>query len=216
MNDLNTLLERAAGPVATPVDARADLARGQRALARTRRRRGAVGLAGVAAAGVVGIGAVRVLTPDHGQGDEPATAKAKDSHHARSGGGVSLLAQPFAAGPFTFDQAPEGWEVQGSYPQGVTIAPVGFPDQEPLSFEGKLVIMFDGNPLGGHKVELDGRAYGVSEDSDYTTIAVRTRADEPSGVVRIQYPTDAGWTRDTMLAFLAGVHVGAGAQQGLG
>ena len=47
MNDLNTLLERAAGPTAAPVDAYADLTRGHRALARTRRRRSAVGLLGV-------------------------------------------------------------------------------------------------------------------------------------------------------------------------
>ena len=42
MNDLNTLLERAAGRrPGRPVDAHADLTRGHRALSRTRRRRGA-------------------------------------------------------------------------------------------------------------------------------------------------------------------------------
>jgi hypothetical protein len=35
-------------------------------------------------------------------------------------------------------------------------------------------------------------------------------------MVRIQYPTGTGWTRETMLGFLASVHVGPGAQQGLG
>ena len=128
-----------------------------------------------------------------------------------------LLAQPFEAGPYTFDATPEGWEVQGANPTAVTIAPVGFPDQEPLSFVGKLVILFDGNPLGGgEQVELDGRAFRVSASEDNTTIATRTRPDEPAGVVRIQYPSDAGWTRETMLDFLAGVHVGSGAQQGVG
>jgi hypothetical protein len=58
MDSLTTLLDRAAGPVPPP-DAAGDLARGRRALARTRRRRGAFGLLGVTAASVVGVGAVR-------------------------------------------------------------------------------------------------------------------------------------------------------------
>jgi hypothetical protein len=211
MNDLNTLLERAAGPVTGPVDARADLTRGHRALSRTRRRRGALGLAGVAAAGVVGAGLSRLASPD------PERTHAAEGHHQKSAG-VALLAQPFAAGPYTFDATPAGWEVQGSYPQGVTIAPVGFPDQEPLSFEGKLVIMFDANPPTGAQASLDGRTFWVEDDTGggYTSIATLTRAGEPAGVVRIQYPSGTGWTRDTMLEFLAGVHVGEGAQQGVG
>jgi hypothetical protein len=211
MNDLNVLLDRAAGPALAPVDPYADLTRGHQALARTRRRRRALGMAGVAALGVVGLGLDRVVV----NGDDVAADNAK-THH-RESSGVTLLAQPFAAGPYTFDQTPQGWEVQGSYPQGVTIAPVGFPDQQPLSFLGKLVILYDGNPLGhGDKAEVDGRTLVVSQSEDYTTIAARTRPGEPAGVVRIQYPTDTGWTRDTMLAFLAGVHVGGGAEPGLG
>ena len=98
----------------------------------------------------------------------------------------------------------------------MTIAPVGFPDQEPLSFVGKLVILFDGNPLSGEQVERDGRTFWVHGDSGYTTIATPTRPGEPTGNVLIQFPDDTGWTRDTMLAFLGGVHVGPGAQQGVG
>jgi hypothetical protein len=209
MNDVNTLLERAAGPAVVPVDAHADLTRGHRALSRTRRRRSAIGLAGVAAAGIAGVGVSRVVAPDDGP------SRATESHR---GGGVSLLAQPFVAGPYTFDSTPEGWEVQGSYPQGVTIAPVGFPDQQPLSFVGKLVIMFDGEPPFGDPVELDGRTFWVSDDGGggATAISTRTRAGEPTGMVRIQYPADAGWTRATMLLFLAGVHVGQDAQQAVG
>jgi hypothetical protein len=211
MNDLNTLLDRAAGPVTAPVDAHADLTRGHRALSRTRRRRAAAGLIGVAAAGVVGVGIARVTDPD-GQvaADNTPTRHQKDT-------GITFLAQPFEAGPYTFDQTPEGWEVQGANATAVTIAPIGFPDQQPLSFVGKLVIMFDGNPVGrGDEVDIGGRTFVVSQSQDYTTIATSTRPDEPTGVVRIQYPSDTGWTRDNMLLFLAGVHVGAGAQQGLG
>jgi len=211
MNDLNSLLERAAGPTGAPVDAHADLTRGHRALSRTRRRRGALGLVGVAAAGVVGVGIARVTDPG---GD--VAADRTQTHHPVKGTGITFLAQPFEAGPYTFDQTPVGWEVQGAYPQGVTIAPVGFPDQEPLSFVGKLVILFDGNPLSGEKLQRDGRTFWVHGDSGYTTIATPTRPGEPTGNVLIQFPDDTGWTRDTMLTFLASVHVGPGAQQGVG
>jgi len=208
MNDLNTLLERAAGPATARVDAYADLTRGHRALSRTRRRRAAAGLLGVATAGVVGVGAVRLVQPE-----SVGPHRAVESTRT---GGISFLAQPFEAGPYTFDATPEGWEVQGVHATAVTIARVGFPDQDPDSFLGKLVILFDGNPLTGEQVTYLGRTVYVTNDAGYTTMSTRTRADEPAGVVRIQYPDDAGWTRDTMLAFLAGVHVGPGAQQGVG
>ena len=207
MNNIADLLDRAAGPATAPVQADADLARGHRALARTRRRRGALGLLGLAVAGVAGVGVARYVGPDEGP------SRAVERQHAP---GIRLLAQPLEAGPYTFDATPEGWEVQGVTPQAVTIAPVGFPDQEPLSFVGKLVILFDGNRPSGDRVDLDGRTFWVREGEGYTTIATRTRAGEPEGVVSIQYPSGTGWTRETMLAFLAGVHLGAGAQQGVG
>ena len=120
------------------------------------------------------------------------------------------------AGPYTFDSTPRGWEVQGVTPSAVTIAPVGAADQDPNSFLGKLVIMFDGNPLSGETVERGGRTFWVNDDSDYTTIATPTLAGEPAGNVLIQFPEDTGWTNDTMLEFLAGVHVGEGAALGVG
>ena len=210
MNDLNTLLDRAAGPIAVPVDPAGDLTRGHRALSRTRRRRAAAGLVGVAAVGAVGLGVTRLTDP---QQTAPPTAEDTNKEDT----GVRLLAQPTTAGDYTFDRTPEGWEVQGAYPQGVTIAPVGFPDQEPLSFVGKLVILYDQNPLGGgDQVDLDGRPLVIREGDGYTMISTPTRPSEPEGVVRIQYPSDAGWTRDTMLEFLAGVHLGPGAQPGVG
>ena len=209
MNDLNTLLDRAAGPATVPFDARADLTRGRRALSRTRRRRAAGGLLGVTAASVVGIGAFRMAQPD-------STQPQRAVESTRTGGGISFLSQPFVAGPYTFDQTPVGWEVQGANPQGVTIAPVGFADQDPLSFLGKLVIMFDGNEPSGEKVDLDGRTFWVNSDFGYTTIATPTVAGEPDGNVLIQFPDNTGWTRDTMLTFLAGVHVGPGAQPAVG
>jgi hypothetical protein len=212
MNDLNTLLGRAAGPADhnAPLDVHADLSRARRALSRTRRRRSAAGLMGVAAAGVLGVGVVRYTGPDHGPQqavEKPADPKAD---------GISFLAQPLEAGPYTFDATPEGWEVQGVSPSAVTIAPVGFADQEPSSFVGKLVIMFHGNPVSGEQVERDGRTFWIHHNDGYTMIDTLTLPGEPAGKVQIQFPSDTGWDRDSMLTFLGSVHVGEGAQQGLG
>jgi hypothetical protein len=211
MNDLNALLDRAAGPTVAPVDAHADLARGRRALSRTRHRRGALGLACVAAAGVVGVGAPRLGD----RGSDVAADSPADT--------TPSVATPWAppgpdltAGPYTFPAIPQGWEIQGHRAQVVTIAPVGFADQEPLSFAGKLVIMYDQNPPAGQRVERDGRTFFVDASGDTASVAVRTRAGEPDGEVVIQYPTSTGWTVDDMIAFLAGVQVGPGALPGLG
>jgi hypothetical protein len=35
-------------------------------------------------------------------------------------------------------------------------------------------------------------------------------------MIRVQFPDGAGWGEETMLRFLAGVHVHEGAQQGVG
>ncbi len=78
------------------------------------------------------------------------------------------------------------------------------------------IILFDGNRPSGRQLEHEGRLFWVSGDSGYTALATRTRDDEPAGVVRIQYPDGAGWDLDSMVAFLASVHVGPGARQGLG
>ncbi len=151
MNDLNALLERAAGPTSAPVDGYADLTRAQRALSRTRRRRRALGLAGVATAGVVGVGLVRL--PHRG---DTAEDRAGHGQVSSEPPGSATIGTPWArpgpdltAGPYTFPAIPQGWEVQGHRPQLVTIAPVGFADQEPLSFPGKLVIGYDQNPPSG-------------------------------------------------------------------
>jgi hypothetical protein len=207
MNDLNALLERAAGPTSAPVDGYADLTRARRALSRTRHRRRALGLAGVATAGVVGLGVDRLS--DRG-----------DVATDRTGAAATPTSTPAAAdvtaGPYTFPALPDGWEVQGAGPQVVTIAPVGFPDQQPLSFPGKLVIGYDQNPPSGRPVQHDGRTFWVNGGGDTVIISARTRVDEPAGEVTIQYPTSSGWTTDDMITFLAGVHVGPGAQPGLG
>ena len=202
MSDLKRLLEPAAESTRPPVDPVDDLARARRA-ARTRTLR-RVRLAVVTAAVVV-VSAVGLNRP----ADDPAPPAA--------GGHVQLVAATFDADPYTFDLTPSGWHVQSQNAFAVTIAPDdGSTSDDPDVFIGKLVIMFDQNPLSGASVVVDGRRFWVHSDSDYTTLSTSTRQDEPPGVVRIQYPDEAGWTRASMLAFLGSVHVGPGALPGLG
>ena len=208
MSDLKRLLEPAAESTRPPVDPVDDLARARRA-ARTRNGRrlrlGAVAVA-VVTISAVGLGQ---NTPRQTTVDPPA------AHVA--GSQVRLVAASFDADPYTFDLTPSGWHVQSQNAFAVTIAPDdGSTSDDPDVFIGKLVIMFDQNPLSGESVVVDGRRFWVHSDSDYTTLSTSTRQDEPPGVVRIQYPDEAGWTRASMLAFLGSVHVGPGALPGLG
>jgi hypothetical protein len=233
MNDLNTLLERAAGPTTAPVDSHADLARGRRALSRTRRRRGAIGLAGVAAAGVAGVGITRLET-DHGPsgGTEAADHSAGPSQHPtalpshatddRTVAPIVLLAQPTDVGAFSFDQVPEGWEAQEAPPGDdpgvsaalgknlVTFATADFPDKYPENFLGKLVIMFNKTGTFGEQRQVHGRTFWINTHGGgpYTQLYVHTRAGEPPGVLDVQYPDNTGWTQDDMIAFLDGIHLG--------
>ncbi len=215
MNELHHLLDRAAGePVSATADA--DLARGRIALSRTRRRRGAVGLVGLAAASVVGVGATRVLDDTASPRPEADRSVAVDDVSPDTTG-VQLLASPLSAGPYTFATTPEGWSVQGARPQAVTIAPDdGSVSDHPDDFRGKLVIMLDTNRPAGDEVTVDGRTFWLTGDSGYQRVSTRTLPGEPEGVVMVQYPESSGWSVDTMLEFLGSVQVGDGAVPGVG
>lgn len=209
MTDLTDLLDRASDTETTPIPVSADLARAHRALSRRRRNRGLLTAGALCTIGALaGAVAPAVL-------DDPAdrTPTATDDVAPQS---AVLLAADTSAGPYTFGKLPRGWEVQGQYAQGVTIAKIGDPDQEPASFVGKLVIMYDQNPLSGEVTAYDGRDFHVRTSSDTTTVAVATRAGEPEGEVLVQVPTSTGWDVATMIEFLDAVEVGPGAQPGLG
>ena len=207
-HDLKRVLQSAAETDRPGVDPADDLVRAVAAARARTRRRFRIGLAGVASAAVITVGAVTVL--DREPADPGVAAP-------RTTGGVELVSETFEATPYTFDLTPQGWAVQGQRPSTVTIAPTdGSVSDHPDDFVGKLVIMFEANPPGGRPVDLDGRRFWITGDSGYTTISTRTLAGEPAGAVRIQYPDDTGWTEDTMLAFTASVHVGDTAQHGLG
>jgi hypothetical protein len=198
MSDLKRLLEVAAETPSAPVDPDADLARALRAGRARNARRARLATVVLALALVVGLGLGRVAP-------EPQDT------------GVRLVAQRLDADPYTFDLTPKGWHVEAQNPYAVTIVPDdGSASDDPDVFVGKLVILFDQNPLGPTTIESAGRSFAIRSDSEYTTISTATRNGEPPGVVRIQYPDDAGWTRASMLAFLGSVHVGPGALPGLG
>ncbi|WP_129662822.1 hypothetical protein [Phytoactinopolyspora endophytica] len=204
-HDLKHALDVAAGDEPRPADPAADLARAQAAVRARSRRRFRLGVSALATAALVGAASVVVLD---GSPTSPPSAAAAE---------VRLVAEQLDAEPYTFDLTPEGWSVQAQLPSAVTIAPDdGSTSDEPHDFRGKLVIIFDANPPTGRDVEHESRQFWVNENPDYTIISTRTRADEPSGVVSIQYPHNTGWEESAMIEFLASVHVGPGAQHGQG
>lgn len=221
MSDLQRLLDDAATGTGPPPEWAADLGRARTALTRRRRRRYSIGLAGLSTAAVLAVGVVAVVSSDPAVAPGPAAPAGPGAPAAPAApeqGGVRLVAETLEAGPYTFDRAPVGWLVQHVGPFGVTIAPAdGSVDPDPDVFAGKLVILFDGNRLGsGRRTLYDQRRFDIGGDHDYTTISTPTLPGEPAGVVRVQFPDDAGWTIDVMLEFLAHVQVGAGARPGLG
>lgn len=204
-DDLKRALRTVADAERPGVDPADDLARAHTASRARTRRRFRLGLTGATTAVVLAIGASLAVDRSP-SGTQTPTAT-----------GVELVAEPFEAAPYTFDLTPTGWSVQAQRPSAVTIVPDdGSTSSNPDDFRGKLVILFDANPPGGRQLEHDGRRFWVAGDSSYTTLATRSRGDEPRGVVRIQYPDGAGWDRDSMVAFLASVHVGPGARHGHG
>lgn len=207
-HDLKRALQSAAESDRPEVDSADDLTRAVAAARARTRRRFRVGLAGVATAAVVTVGAIAVLDRDPA---DPGVAT------PRTTAGVELVSEQFEATPYTFDLTPTGWSVQAQNPYAVTIVPDdGSTSSDPDVFVGKLVIMFDANRPAGRVIDQEGRRFWVTGDSGYTTLATRTQAGEPAGVVRIQYPTGAGWDERSMVAFLASVHVGPGARHGHG
>jgi hypothetical protein len=208
MTDLTDLLDRASDLESAPMPISADLARAHAALSRRRRNRGLLTVGSLCTVGVL-VGATAPMVLD----------RSSDEHSTVTDGSPAsavLLAAHESAGPYTFGKLPRGWEVQGQFAQGVTIAQIGDPDQEPLSFVGKLVIMYDQNRLSGDVTESEGRDFYVRTSSDITTVAVATRAGEPEGEVLVQVPTSTDWDVATMIEFLDAVEVGPGARPGLG
>src|SRR2546423_295984 len=147
MSDLRTLLHEAAdaGPLDPPsASVDDDLARGRRALTRRRIRRAVTptGLLAAVAAGLLVVGP-QLTTPS-----APIVAPLRAAPVGPPApattvlpAGISLVAyagsQP--AG-YTIDRVPQGWEIQNVDRYSLVIAPIGAKDQDPNSFEGKILI----------------------------------------------------------------------------
>jgi len=211
MTELRDLLDRATAvdDVSHPVAS--DLLRGRAALTRQRRRRS---LGGAAALTVVALAGAGLAGVTHDSGDQgPARP---GTHGSADGTQIRLVAANLDAGVYTIGKVPEGWAVQDENAFRVTIAPTdGSVSDEPDDFAGKLVVMYDQNPLSGKRVAYADRIFYLRGDSGYTTIAVETRTGEPQGEVVVQYP-DSTWSRELMLEFADAIGVGDAAQPGLG
>jgi hypothetical protein len=213
MTDLQTLLFDAGRPGAEPsahvVDG--DLARGRRALARRRLRRGGTRTLLVAAAAVGSL----VVVQAQGVSQSPkhsATPSVRTSP-------IKLVAytgtQPEG---YTVDSVPAGWEIQGVNNYVLTIAAVGDPDRQVDSFAGKLVVMLmskDGSiPTTGSRVAV-GSGSGIVSHLD-PSAAQLFFTDAGGHVLDIQVPPTLHWTDAQMGQFGAAVHVNPTAQNGAG
>jgi hypothetical protein len=222
MSDIHELLSLASEGDTT-FSATDDLNRARGLLIRRRRARAKAVTAGIG--GLAAVAAVGVVVTSSGA---PSHRPAISAHPAAKN--LHLVAADITGGSFSFGKIPDNWEVQrateswvlmipSGKPYGIKVAPSkadlasgkarlvgkGVPHLD--SFEGKLLITFDQYPLTGKTSTVDGRVYEVESDSQYTTISVDTLPGQPKGVVRVQYPTQTGWSQSTLREFLASVTV---------
>lgn len=211
MDDVRSLLERAAGPVA-PVDDQTldtDLARGRRALRRHRVRLVASPVLGAMVIAAVGYGVLA--------GDVPATdtpvAGADEEEVA-----VQLVTFTGEVSGYEVAAVPDGWTVQGATPGYMTIAPKGADDTDPSSFVGKLLVALrsvdeTGTPAG-EQVTVGGKTGHIDRTHAGTTVLIYT--DRGGQEVRIQVPHQLGWGNEDVIAFAEGVVVTGAAVPGRG
>jgi hypothetical protein len=220
MSDIRELLNLASEGDTT-FEASEDLNRARGLLIRRRRTRAKVLTTGVGAlAAFAAIGVVATTSDDPGNNLSISSSPAvKDLH---------LVSADVTGGSFSFGKVPDNWEVQrgtqswvlmipSGKPYGVKVAPNKDdvasgkvrPEAPPHldSFEGKLLITFDQYPLTGNTSTIGGRTYQIDSGDGYTTISVATLPGQPKGVVRVQYPTQTGWSQITLREFLASVTV---------
>jgi len=210
MNDLTDLLDRAVSPVDphAPAAVHGDLTRGRRALARTRVRRSATGLVGVAAAGALGVGLTRQGGHDSTVAvTTPGTPTAKPAPvDPTPYEGLSPQDPPGYDQPgLAFEQAPAGWEVQGITASYVTFGQPG-DDPDPQIIGSKITVSLELNPPFGKARMVDGRTFWVAEDQHHTTVMTLSPGSEPPVLIRAQFGSHR-WDVESALAFVSGVQV---------
>jgi len=198
MTDIAQLLERAVD-LPGHVDPAPDLHRGRRALRRRRTRLAGGSAAILAVLAVVGLAAV---PHDHADGREvpPVTENGGGLVHTRY---------------YDVPPPPDGWQVGTSMPIAVTLVRDGVPDTNPYLFDGKVLVIIGarGEWLGfGSTTEYGGRRFYDNErNDDVSILAVRL---EDGRFLQLQYPRNAGFTREQMIRYLDAVVVNPGACQG--
>jgi hypothetical protein len=237
VTDLRTALARVAGPDGAGPDGAgpdphvvdSDVVRGRRALRRRRTARGAGALVLVtAAAGVVRAAGPadepsRTVAPPPATLVEPSAAPSSlpaSTPPATRAPGVKLVAftgrQPSG---YTVEYVPSGWEIQGANAFALVIAPKGFPDQHPDSFEGKIVVMLrsrddTGEPVGTPVKVGTGTGYVNRAEESFATVL--TYRDTRGNWVQVQVPPSLRWNDQQVARFGEGVTVTRHAEPGRG
>jgi hypothetical protein len=220
MTDIHALLNLASDGD-THVSAIEDLNRARALLIRRRRTRAKLLTTGVGALAAFATIGVVVTNSDEPGNNTPVSV-------SPAAKGLHLVSADVTGGSFSFGKVPDNWEVQRGTESWVLLIPSGKPygikvDRSEAdiasgkisrtavphldSFEGKLLISFDQYPLAGNTSTIGGRTYQVDAGNEYTTISVNTLPGQPKGVVRVQYPTQTGWSQSTLREFLASVTV---------
>jgi len=224
MTDLRSVLARAAEPV--PVDAHtvdADLARGRRALRHRRTAGGAGALVLVTVAAGVAATAGSPDTPQRvtvAPTTAPPTVAPTTPVPTRTATVRAIRLVTFTGSQpsgYKVAYVPSGWEIQAAYPAAMVIAPVGFPDQEQYSFEGKLVVMLrsasdTGQPTGEPIPVGKGTGY-LRHEGD---LSILTYQDAQKHWVQLQVPASLGWSNTELGTFASGVVVTGNAVAGVG
>jgi hypothetical protein len=218
VNDIHDLLDHAAGDVdLSPRSADDDLLRGRRALRRRRARLTATPLALVTAgATVITLGQRPDVPPTrHAVLHSPIPAQ-----HPRINPIIAVRLVAYTGqqpSGYRVAYVPDGWEIQGANPFAMTIAPVGFADQQPDSFVGKLLVMLrstddTGTPAGSARPVGTGTGYLNHTEG----IVVLTYQDAAKHWIQLQVPPSLHGSDDDVAKFGAGVEITRDAVPGRG
>jgi hypothetical protein len=194
----------------------ADLARGQRALIRRRRRIAVAGVAALGTATAVAV-AVAVVGPVGGSGSsvatKPAARPAVSSGHSGTSIALELTAYKGAqpAG-FKVDTVPEGWSVSSSNEYGFVTVPPGtgghgsdtnFMDGIAVFLQGDSVLPAD-SPVTKVTIHGEDGQLGFTEGREAKWLIFPDAAGDK---VLVQVPTKLGLTDAQIVRFAQGVTV---------
>ena len=230
MPDLRTLMTEAVADLDAPGAApEQDLSRARRALVRQRTRQAMIP-AGLAAA-AAGVLTFSVLA----NGPQDASTQATPTGTSAPAGAASIGLISYSGDQpegFTIDQVPDGWTVQESNESYLLIAPKGAKNQDPSSFEDKILISLASQEEATvkrsqvHPLEVDGvQARRFTWDTEQNEAGEPVPGpDAPAGLLKpegrgwlvFQFADGLTWDDATIAEFAAGVHATGDAVPGNG